>query len=233
MRDSIAEHYSRLTDGELQNLARQLATLTPDAQNALTNELHTRKVSADFTPVASHSTSTEVFFRTRRAVLWLESIAFWLAHTLLGTLGIAVSVAILFYSIKDPLTAVAPSLAFHNALLIIPFFPLQSLVGALCGLLTARKENVFWRSRSAELAWILPALWLAFLFYNNYSPSGFPGLPETRWQHFFWSSIPRVRGLQLGTTMPFLASLAYAVGHYVGRTAQNQRDAVTAGASCL
>ena len=163
-----------------------------------------------------------------RAVTFL---AFWLGHTLLGSLGIGIGVASFFYSIKIPLSVLAPSLAFHNALLIIPFFPLQTFAGALNGFVVARKKARFWRSQSAELAWILPGVLLAFLFYSNYSP--FSGPSETRWQHFFWSASERSRALQLGATMPFLASACYSLAHFASRKLQTTAQTRKAALSCL
>jgi hypothetical protein len=226
--DSIAAHYSELTDGELQRLAAELGTLTPEAQSALESELQTRKLSlGDF---GAGTSLPQKPVEIPRLIVALRSSGYWVGHTFLGSLGIAIGVAMFFYSIKIPLSVIAPSLTTHNGLLILPLFPLQTFAGALYGFLIVRKKALFWRSRSADLAWFLPVAFLVFLFYSYDSASV---LSETRWQHFFWSSFPRVRSYQLGSTMLALASVAYSLGHYVSRKLQNRAAIINAEPSCL
>jgi hypothetical protein len=102
----------------------------------------------------------------------------------------------------------------HNFPLTWPLFPFQVSVCALGGLVVARKRGPFWEHRIAEWVWIAPALWL-MLFLLSYGQSS--SLGETRWQHFFWSETDAVRRMQISTTLPFVTSVAYALGHLLGR----------------
>lgn len=150
----------------------------------------------------------------QRARRRLRIVAFFFGHSAIGAFGAELTVAMFIYLARLLAETFAPQLVwFTYSVLMLPFFPLQTVAGFFCGYMLAREYGDFYRSRSAELAWILPAFFLisGVLAYGPGSVSN-----ETRWQHFFWSSEFHSRMLQRDTTLPFLASVTYSVGHYLG-----------------
>ena len=95
---------------------------------------------------------------------------------------------------------------------MIPFFPIQSIVGLVVGFAIAGKRGVFWSHESARWVWIVPTL-LLLLGLAFYQPSSV--MMESRWHHFFWSPLLESKRVQLGSTLLFLTSIAYALGNFV------------------
>jgi hypothetical protein len=208
-----------MSDGELLRIASEFASLTLEAQSALQNELRRRNLEHEQLRLPEPAPQTWGLRQQRRLLTVLKSLAFVLGHNLVAGIGVPVTVALFFYSIEILLETLAPSLARHNALLMIPFFPLQTFAGALNGFVLARRRGAFWKSRSAEMAWVLPAVSLA-VGLSSYGAVSI--LSETRWQHFFWSALIRSRAAQMGTTLPFLTAIGYSIGHYFSRKTERK-----------
>jgi hypothetical protein len=151
-----------------------------------------------------------------------QSVGIALLHVLVGTVGVAVSSAILFYVLKPILSPfISPASLGHDIPLTLPFFPFQSLVGFLSGFLVFVFDGKFGRSREARSAWIIPAGWFLLLFLA-WTPHSV--LTESRWEHFFWGSLGDSKKEQFVTTLPLLTSIAYALGNYLADKCRLNRD---------
>jgi hypothetical protein len=143
----------------------------------------------------------------------LHALATALLHLLVATLGVAVSSAVCFYALKPILVQfVARDRLIHDALLSLPFFPFQSLVGFVTGFAFASRAEVG-RKRVARWVWIAPASCLLILFIA-WSPRSV--FIESDWEHFFWTAQSDSKKEQLITTLPLLTSITYGLGSYLG-----------------
>jgi hypothetical protein len=123
--------------------------------------------------------------------------------------------AMLFYAFKPVLSPfLSPFALRHNLPLMIPFFPIQSIVALVVGLAIARKKGAFWGDGSAQWVWVVPTL-LLLLSVASYQPNSV--LMESCWRHFFWSPLLESRREQLNTTLLFCMSFAYALGNFLAR----------------
>jgi hypothetical protein len=151
----------------------------------------------------------------------LRSLLTALLHLVIATVGVAVFSAFCFYGLKPVLAPfVARNRLIHDAALTLSFFPFQSLVGILIGFVLAASHGKFGRSRVARWVWTVPAGFLLLLLLS-WSPRSV--LVETRWEHFFWSTMPDSKKEQLITTLPLLTSITYGLGSYLGCKYQRSR----------
>lgn len=164
------------------------------------------------------------FFNDSSLRLFRAAI-FFFGHLTISTLGVGMTAAMLFYAFKPALLAsLSPYALRHDLPLMIPFFPIQSIVALVVGFAIARKKGSFWGDKSAMLVWILPTL-LLLLSLASYQSSSV--MMESRWRHFFWSPLLESRRSQLDTTLLFLMSTAYAIGNFLARKLKNT------GPSCV
>lgn len=138
----------------------------------------------------------------------MKNVGFLLLHSIISTVGVALSSNYVFYSVK-PVLAIFVSQASlaHDTLLLLPLFPIQSTVAFAIGILFAFKRGEFVTSRTAGYVWIIPTI--AFLVF-------FLARGPNRWDFFVWSSDFPAKKVQLALTLPFLTSVAYATGSYMG-----------------
>ncbi len=140
-------------------------------------------------------------------------MVFALGHLVIATAGVAISTALIFFSLKPVLALVISPLSLAtNSPLRLNFFPLQSLVAFVIGYFGGSSRSSFRGDKSARYVWVVPLVWFA-LFFLCWSPRSV--LIENRWDHFFWSNTEQSKSEQLVTTLPLLTSLAYAIGSYV------------------
>ena len=138
---------------------------------------------------------------------------FALGHLIIATVGIAISTAIFFFMLKPVLSLFVSASDLSQSLsLKLQLFPLQSSFGFAAGYCGTLQRNAFSRDASARYVWIIPTIWFMLCFLA-WTPSSV--FVETRWDHFFWSTIPSSKGFQLLTTLPLLTSASYAFGSYV------------------
>jgi hypothetical protein len=204
--------YSQLTVDELLKLACEATSLTPHAGALLQDELDRRGLTDH--GIRTHSLEDE---KVQRAFINDSSLRFFRAatyffgHLAISTLGVGMTAAILFYAFKPALSPfLSPFALKHNLPLMIPFFPIQSIVAFVVGFTIARKTGGFWSHGSARWVWIVPTLLLLFSLVS-YQPNSV--MMESRWRHFFWSPLLESRRGQLDTTLLFLISIAYALGN--------------------
>jgi hypothetical protein len=215
-RTSLTDHYSQLSDSELQRLTVEMSSLTPEAVELLRAEMDRRSLTIPDVhdvriPQAAPSTATLL---EKRLWLKLRLVRFACGHWLIGAYASTVVVGTCIYGPRLVIEKFVPQWVwFTYAVLFIPFFPLQTLIALLCGLVLGRESGAFWKSRTAWLAWIIPGYFLVSSLAAYGSGSV---LTEGRWRHFFLSSVIHSRLQQRDTTLPFLASAAYAIGHCLG-----------------
>jgi len=144
----------------------------------------------------------------------IKRVAFAFGHLVVATAGVAISTAICFFLFKPIFSLfVSRTSSALNLALRFQLFPLQTAFGFVAGYASSLKQNAFAQDRSARYVWIIPTVWF-MLFFLSWSPASI--LLESRWDHFFWSDLPESKRLQLVTTLPFLTSVAYALGSYAG-----------------
>ncbi len=145
----------------------------------------------------------------------VRSIVLALAHQILAVIGVPVLCAFSLHMISPLFSYLFPAWQIFtgDALLVVPLFPLQTLAGFGTGFILATKQNEFGKHVSAMFVWIIPTIWFAILLLAWTPHSVFV---ESRWQHFIWSNEYASKKNQLGTTLPFMTSVAYAVGSLVG-----------------
>jgi hypothetical protein len=70
---------------------------------------------------------------------------YFFGHLTISTLGVGMAAAMLFYAFKPALSPfLSPFALRHDLPLMIPFFPIQSLVALVVGFTIARKKGAFW-----------------------------------------------------------------------------------------
>lgn len=200
-------------------MAAQPAALTPEAAAALQQELRRRELGES--DISAHIEESSTERAPASLVPWfrfwpvLRVLGYALGHFLLAILGFPIATTYFFYVAKPMLGPFMSSESLaHNFPLTWPLFPLQASVCLLGGFLVARRRAAFWKHRVAEWVWVPPALWLMLnlLAYGQAS-----GPEETHWYHFFWNGTYAVRRMQIHTTLPAVTSIAYALGHLLGR----------------
>ena len=137
-----------------------------------------------------------------------RQVGFLLLHSVISTVGAALSSNYIFYSVK-PVLAVFVSQASlaHDTLLLLPLFPLQSTVAFAIGNFLAFKRGEFFTSRTAGYVWVIPTVWFLVFFLARGS---------NRWDFFVWSSDFPAKKFQLVFTLPIVTSVAYAMGNSAG-----------------
>lgn len=148
---------------------------------------------------------------------WVKWFCIALFHLVLSTAGVAVLSAMLFYAIKPFFSLfLSPSIVARDAILTLPFFPFQSMVGFVTGFVVATKTIGFGRNLGARLGWIIPTGWLLVLSIS-WTASSRSVLAHQNWfDHFFWSNATDSKRVQFITTLPFVASASYALGNLFG-----------------
>jgi hypothetical protein len=147
-----------------------------------------------------------------------RTIGLVLAHFLLSTVGVAVCSVAGLYILKPALLAIISEQSLkRDAPLILPFFPIQSGIALASGFVIARSHFRFGKGVIADLVWIISLVWvlIAMLSWSHNAT-----ILESSWRHFFVSNDPESKRNQLIFTLPFLTSLFYGIGHYIGRRFQ-------------
>lgn len=205
-----SSQYSHLTTDELLKLAGEATSLTPQATALLQDELDRRGlVDQD---IQAHSLeAAEVQSALNDSSLRpFRAAIYFLGHLAISTLGVGMTAAMLFYAFKPALSPfLSPFALRHDLPLMIPFFPIQSIVALVVGFAVARKKGGFWGHGSARWVWVVPTLLLVFSLVS-YQPNSV--MMESRWHYFFWSPLLESRRHQLDTTLLFMMSIAYALG---------------------
>jgi hypothetical protein len=203
--------YSRLTTGELLRLAGESASLRPEAAALLREELHRRGLAEhDIQAENPEAGNLQDRFINDSSRRFLRMVLFYAGHLGISTLGVGMTSAMLFYSVKPIFAPWLSPFAFkHDLPLIFPLFPIQTTVAFVMGFLLARKQGGFSGHPSARWVWIVPALWLMFSI-AAYRPDSV--MMEPRFRHFFWTPSLDSRRNQLDTTFLFLTSVSYALG---------------------
>lgn len=217
-----SSQYSQLKTDELLKLAGEATSLTPQAAALLQDESNRRGLT-DHDVQAHNLEEAKVrsgFFNDASLRLFRTAI-FFVGHLTISTLGVGMTAAMLFYALKPVLSPFLSSYALrHDLPLMIPFFPIQSVVALLVGFAVARRQGKFWAHGSAEWVWIVPTVYLAFSLASYQTSSV---MTESRWRHFFWSPLPESRHDQLNITVLFSMSIAYALGNFLARKLDNTR----------
>jgi hypothetical protein len=213
---SPSSQYTQLTSDELLKLAGEAVSLTPQAAAQLQDELDQRGLTdQDIRAHNEEDRELQCELLSNSSLQFFRSVLFFLGQLFISTLAVGMASAMLFYSFKPVLTPfLSPFALKHNLPLMLPFFPIQNIVAAVFGFVLARKKYGFWSYGRAQWVWIVPTLWL-LLSFASYQPSSV--MMESRWHHFFWSPLLESRRVQLGTTLFFLTSVTYALGHFVAR----------------
>jgi hypothetical protein len=183
----------------------------------LAAEITRRRLTVEDLNDVSTAAVAERSDRMRWNRVWgkLKGAAFVGSHWIIGAYGSTVVVGMSIYGIRLLVEQFIPQwVYFTYSVLMPPFFPLQTLTALLCGYFLAREPGAFSSSKVAQLAWILPTYFLVsnILVYES------SALMESRWEHFFWSSAFHSRMQQRDVTLPFLSSICYSIGHFVGTT---------------
>lgn len=216
--DPIAARYASLTDDELLEITRDFDQLTREAGVKARAELERRGLS-HAKPADNAMYPAEGKVHPAIAILSqppdsLRTIAYTVGQIAITCLGVSVAAAALFNFLRVILSPFIPRSRLAPLAVPPPYFLFVMTVAVLNGYLLSRRRGKFWTHWSAEVVWILPALWLSLNMLSYHQASTFE---ETRWQHFFWSQDPAARRAQFSATLPFLASVTYAIGHLLGK----------------
>ena len=139
-----------------------------------------------------------------------------LLHFVLATVVVSVVSALVFDSLRPLLYVFISSRApSTDTVLWCRFFPFQALVAFACSWYLARRGGRVGAARIVRLLWIIPCVWLLFLIVAWHPQSSLSG---NLWQHFFWSRSREALRIQIVSTLPFITTLAYALGNYCGAT---------------
>jgi FtsH-binding integral membrane protein len=145
---------------------------------------------------------------------WFRLVLVFLAHQLVGTLGVAFFAYYLGSAVFELLGLFGRSYSMrpvHWILTETPFFPIQIVVGLYLGWLFSRH----FKQRPMLWVWVLPFLVLLYAL-ATFSDGSSSALDQTtgRLSHYFgWGCQPKDRCLdQLLVTMPFYAAVAYSAG---------------------
>ena len=203
--------YSQLTINKLLKLAGEATSLTPQAATLLQNELDRRGLTdRDIQTHSLEEAEVQSGFLNDYSLRFFRAALFFFGHLTISTLGVGMTAAMLFYAFKPVLSPfLSPFALRHNLALMIPFFPIQSIVALVVGFAVARKKGGFRGHGSARWVWVVPTLLLVFSLVS-YQPNSV--MMESRWHHFFWSPLLESRRHQLDTTLLFMMSIAYALG---------------------
>jgi hypothetical protein len=141
------------------------------------------------------------------------NVLHFLGHLSMSTLGVAVTAAVLTYSVVLPLHQFFPSLnsrTVHWILTETPYFPVQILVGLLWGFQLGRR----YRHRVMLWTWVVPALAIAFLIlFVPLPPVVVAGAEITKIEHFFGQKcLPQNHCFEWPLTVLLYAAAAYSLG---------------------
>ena len=155
----------------------------------------------------------------------IKSLLLFVFHQVVGTWGIAFLAAFGLFELFDVLTAISPwkpsMHVGHWVLTENPFYPVQIFAGLYFGRLLGRH----FQHKCMLWIWIVPSAILAYAFVTtnlNSSVLFHHDSIQARLSFYFgWGCKPREHCIvQLVTTMPFYASVAYSVGALVARKRQ-------------
>jgi hypothetical protein len=164
-----------------------------------------------------------------------KSVLIFVAHQFVGTWGIGLLAALGLTSLFDVIPDSArwkPSM--HSVYWLLadnPFYPLQIMVGLYLGWRISRR----FQHKSMLWIWVLPLAALGYavtvglvLIPEWTSVLTRPRTVGARFSHYFgWGCQPRAHCLdQLLITMPFYASVAYALGALLARRALKKTEQV-------
>jgi hypothetical protein len=204
----------------LLRLAGEATSLRPEAAALLREELNRRGLAHQ--DVQAHNLkdgTLQVEFPSDSSLQFLRTVLFFLGHLAISTLAMGLTSAMLLYTFEPVLAPfLSPFALRHDLPLMLPFFPIQSIVAFVIGFMLARKKGEFWSHVTAQWVWIVPTLWLLFSLASYQSSSV---MMESRWRHFFWSPLLESRRAQRGTTLLFLMSITYALGNFLSRRLRN------------
>jgi len=151
----------------------------------------------------------------------LKAFASFVAHQCMSTIGIIVISAFQAFSVCSlihPLNASVGSKQASWILTEVPGFPIQVLVGFTSGLVLARKRR---HNRTMQWVWILPLAFLCFGVLTFLRSSSVISVTSSSSiiSHFFGRGCELKEHCldQIGFTLPFLASSAYAIGALFAR----------------
>jgi hypothetical protein len=214
--DSLADRYAAQSDEELSALPSQLSSLTDEASTALQHELHRRGLEQGVAVSWATSASRRKFgdYVARIRSITLPRGIWSFIHLVVAAVFLPTVIQYFIYDLFPPLRALWLPFAGRATPLTLPFFPLQSLIAFLVGDMAARSRAAFWSDKSAEETWIVPSLGMVFLLIS-YRPQSL--IDDDLWHHFFWPGRYDIPFFQMMTTLPFMMSACYAIGHMVGR----------------
>ena len=216
--DSVAKRYADLSDEELSALAKQMSSLTEQAASALRNEIDRRGLQS-IGGNASEAADSRVPRRTTKHVpisllAWMPRGVWPFVHLAIAAAFLPTAIQYFIYDLFPALRVFWLPLFRHFTLLTLPFFPLHSLIAFFVGYAAGHSRHRFWGDRSAEEGWIYTSLMMLFMLFS-YRPASL--IDDDVWHHYFWPAHYSISAIQLVTTVPFLMSVAYSLGHFVGR----------------
>ena len=138
----------------------------------------------------------------------------FLLHVIVGTIGVSVEASLLRYSVVASLPSLTRTAEWIS--LETPYFPIQILVGLLCGFLLGRR----FKHRVMLWIWTVPALCIVvMILFVPLRPVIVSGVELTKTEHFFgWGCLPRNHCFyQMPITLMLYAALAYSVGAFAAR----------------
>jgi hypothetical protein len=147
------------------------------------------------------------------------NVLHFLVHLTTGAIGTPIMSAVLTYSVLLPLHQFFPFLGsrtVHWILTETPYFPVQIMVGLLCGFQLGRR----YRHLAMLWVWTVPALAIILLIlFAPLTPVLVSGVEITKVEHFFgWVCLPQNHCFeQVGVTLPFYAASAYSLGGFLAR----------------
>jgi hypothetical protein len=217
---SLAQLYSSKTDDELLALAANRDSLAQEALATLADELRRRKLPLqseplrdEFHPEAiSHLSASGAVYPARAK--W---VGLWVLNTLIGTLGVAITVGFFTYSSQ---AFVSRATRIHFVL--TPYYLFPILIGLAAGYLSYLR----FRGSYRYWVWILPAA------YVLYSLLGWKASNQGTWSdaltHYFGSvPYPQNRD-QLETSMWLYVAMAYSLGALTQRFVQKMLSCAVA-----
>jgi hypothetical protein len=214
--DSFEEVYSSKSDDELLALAEQQASLREEAKPILADELRRRNlnahaVTASLTEPAESTTLNTALFQAK----WL---GLWLVTTLIATLGTAINIGIITYSLR-PFVSRAARIHFTQTFVYGPHYPLPILVGLLIGFFSYLR----FRGTYRYWVWILPAFGVltALVDWKETNQASF----ADSIMHFFGTLAYPANRDQLDSTLFLYTSLAYVVGALIHESLKHRWSA--------
>ncbi len=215
--DSLEEVYSSKSDDELLALAEEQASLREEAKQVLADELQRRNLNG-YAPIPSVTESAEstTFKKVLPRAKW---VGLWLVTTLIATLGTAINVGIITYSLRTFVSREA-RVHFMETFVYGSYYPLPILIGVLIGFFSYLR----FRGTYRYWVWIIPVLCVLTELVD---------WKETN-QASFADSIVHFSGTlpypanreQLGSTMFLYMAIAYVVGALIHSLLKDRWSAV-------